>query len=108
MVKFGRTVGLFFGISVIGFGCLGAALQKDESKAMPAYAGFSEIDPAKNHFILVGDTQRTSRLEFWRERNDRERQLILGEIARREPAFVVHLGDLTTRGGSDERMAGFR
>jgi hypothetical protein len=80
MGKLCRTIGLFFGISAIGFGCLGAVLQKDESKAMPAYAGFTEIDPAKNHFILVGDTQRTSPFEFWRERNDRERRLILNEI----------------------------
>jgi predicted phosphodiesterase len=64
------------------------------------YSGFREIDPAKNHFVIVGDTQRTSSWEFWRERNDRERKLIIDEIARRDPAFVLHLGDLTTRGSS--------
>jgi hypothetical protein len=106
-VKFGRIFGLFIGISVIGLGCLGAALHKDEPDVVPNYAGFSEIDPVKDHFILVGDTQRTSLWEFWRERNDRERRLILNEIARREPAFVLHLGDLTTRGGSEKEWQDF-
>jgi predicted phosphodiesterase len=73
---------------------------RSQSNATPHYAGFPEIDPKKTHFILVGDTQKTSRWEFWRERNDKERKLILDEIARREPAFLIHLGDLTTRGSS--------
>lgn len=68
----------------------------------PSYAGFREIDPARRHFIVVGDTQATSHWEFWRERNDWQRKRIIDEIARREPAFVVHLGDLTTRGSSDK------
>jgi len=67
---------------------------------LPSYVGFSEIDSSKKHFVLVGDTQSTSHWEFWRERNDKERKSIIDEIARREPAFVVHLGDLTTRGSS--------
>ena len=107
MVKFGRAVGLLFGISAIGLGCLGAALHKDEPTVVPHYARSLAIDPAKSHFVLVGDTQRTSYWAFWRERNDRERQLILSEIARREPAFVVHLGDLTTRGGSEKEWQEF-
>lgn len=107
MVKLAAVIGTFFSISVIGFGCLAAVLQNDESKAMFAYAGFSEISPAKNHFILVGDTQRTSPLEFWREQNDKERHLIENEIAGREPAFVVHLGDLTTHGSSKKEWQEF-
>ena len=82
------------------YGCVTVALGSVQSQEMPTYAGFSEIDPAKNHFIVVGDTQATSQWEFWRERNDQERKLILDEFARREPAFVIHLGDLTTRGSS--------
>ncbi len=74
---------------------------------MPSYAGFSAIDPAKNFFLLVGDTQATSHWEFWRERNDRERKLIVGEIAGRGPAFVVHLGDLTARGSSRKHWREF-
>jgi predicted phosphodiesterase len=73
----------------------------------PSYAGFSDMDPAKNFFFLVGDTQATSHWEFWRERNDRERRLIIGEIAGRKPAFVVHLGDLTARGSSKKHWRQF-
>ena len=76
-------------------------------QAIPAYAGFAHINPNKNHFIIVGDTQSTSHWEFWRERNERERKLIIDEITRREPAFVVHLGDLTTRGSSKKHWQQF-
>lgn len=107
MVRFGRTTRCFFGIGLIGFACLGLLLHKDESKVMPHYDGFAGIDPARNHFMLVGDTQRTSPFEFWRERNDKERHLIQNEIARREPAFLVHLGDLTTRGDSKKEWQEF-
>lgn len=78
-----------------------------EPQAMPSYAGFDQINPTKNHFIIVGDTQSTSRWEFWRERNDKERKLIIDEITKREPAFVIHLGDLTTRGSSSKHWQQF-
>jgi 3',5'-cyclic AMP phosphodiesterase CpdA len=83
------------------------ALQKNETKKIPSYAGLADIQAAKNHFIIVGDTQSTSRWEFWRERNDRERKLIIDEITRRDPAFVIHLGDLTTRGSSEKHWQEF-
>jgi hypothetical protein len=73
---------------------------RHSSQAIPPYAGFPDIQATKNYFIIVGDTQSTSHWEFWRERNERTRKLIIDEIARREPAFVIHLGDLTTRGSS--------
>jgi len=88
-------------------GCFPDGLQGNEKQEVVSYSGLTEIDPTKNHFILVGDTQSTSLFEFWRERNDRERKLILNEIARREPAFVVHLGDLTTRGSSKRHWKQF-
>jgi len=88
-------------------GCLPATLQTKEADDVVSYAGFAEIDPTKNRIILVGDTQSTSRYKFWREKNDRERQLIIKEIARREPAFVVHLGDLTIRGSSKRHWRQF-
>ena len=83
------------------------ALQKNEFSGITSYTGFIEIDPNKNHFIIVGDTQGTSHWEFWRERNDKERKLIIDEITQREPAFVVHLGDLTTRGSSKKHWEQF-
>ena len=36
----------------------------EERWKTPSYAGFEDIHPAKNDFILVGDTQSTSRWEF--------------------------------------------
>jgi hypothetical protein len=73
---------------------------KPRVQEIPSYAGFPEIDATRNCFLILGDTQRTSHWEFWRERNDKERKLILDEIVKRQPAFVVFLGDLTTRGSS--------
>jgi len=54
------------------------------------------------HFCAVGDLQRTSALEFWRERNDRERRLVVAALAREQPAFLVSLGDLVFDGASDQ------
>ncbi len=85
----------------------GAVASEHEAQSIPVYAGFAQIDPTKNYFILVGDTQTTSHWEFWRERNDRERKMILDEITKREPAFVIHLGDLTTRGSSEKHWQEF-
>ena len=42
-----------------------------------------------------------------RERNDRERKLIIDEITKRKPAFVIHLGDLTARGSSKKHWQQF-
>ncbi len=85
----------------------GAIPPEHEARTVPSYAGFAEIQPAKNRFLIVGDTQGTSHWEFWRERNDKERKLIIDEITRREPAFVIHLGDLTTRGSSEKHWREF-
>ena len=49
---------------------------------------------------LIGDTQQTSRLEFWRERNTGVTGRLIAEMARRRPAGVIHLGDLTFSGMS--------
>ena len=80
---------------------------KHSLQTFPSYAGFRDINPTENCFILVGDTQSTSHWEFWRERNDKERKLIIDEITGREPAFVIHLGDLTTRGSSNKHWDQF-
>jgi 3',5'-cyclic AMP phosphodiesterase CpdA len=82
-------------------------LPRTTPQEIPSYAGFADIQATKNYFILIGDTQGTSHWEFWRERNDRERKLIVDEITRQGPAFVVHLGDLTTRGSSEKHWQEF-
>jgi 3',5'-cyclic AMP phosphodiesterase CpdA len=105
-----RILHLFVFAALVGlFGpaldpCLSAS---SHELGIPSYAGFREIDSGRTHFIVVGDTQSTSGWEFWRERNDRQRRLLIEEIARRAPAFVVHLGDLTTRGSSEMHWRDF-
>lgn len=94
------TVSLFFLIYA------SQALATQDERA-PVYAGFNEIIPSKNHFLIVGDTQATSHWEFWRERNDKARKLIIDEISKRAPAFVLHLGDLTTHGSSKKQWQDF-
>jgi predicted phosphodiesterase len=113
-----KLIKLLFGIVIIFVTCLLCiglclpgdalmALPKSELKKPPSYAGFTDIHPAKNCFVLVGDIQGTSRWEFWREKKDKERKLISDEIAKRDPAFVIHLGDLTTRGSSEKHWQEF-
>ena len=51
-------------------------------------------------FAVVGDLQETSRIEFWREDNARERTLVIRHIAEAKPSFVVLLGDLVFDGSS--------
>jgi predicted phosphodiesterase len=85
----------------------GTMASQNEPRSIPSYSGFADVQSAKKYFIIVGDTQGTSHWEFWRERNDRERKLIIDEITRREPAFVIHLGDLTTRGSSEKHWQEF-
>jgi hypothetical protein len=88
--------------------CLVAALPQQPVAAQPrSYAGPTQIDQAKDHFCIVSDTQKTSRWEFWRERNEQERKLILDGILRRDPAFIINLGDLTTRGSSETHWREF-
>lgn len=58
-------------------------------------------------FAVVGDLQRTSLLEFWRESNDAERPLIVGALAAERPAFLAITGDLVFDGSSDGKWADF-
>ena len=37
-------------------------------------------------FAVVGDLQETSRIEFWREDNARERTLVIRHIAEAKPS----------------------
>src|SRR5438132_4853891 len=72
----------------------------------PVYSGDLSSRGSIPHFILVGDTQRTSLLEFWREQNEAARRAVLNKIAEEEPAFLVILGDLVFQ-GDDERHWGW-
>jgi 3',5'-cyclic AMP phosphodiesterase CpdA len=58
------------------------------------------IDVQSGRFAVVGDLQRTSRAEFWKESNFEESRRLVAEIAARAPDFVVGLGDLVFQGSS--------
>lgn len=56
---------------------------------------------------MVGDLQRTSVWEFWREQNDEERAQVVQHIAQGHPALVLMMGDLVFDGSSDSEWAAF-
>jgi len=58
-------------------------------------------------FAVVGDLQRTSRAEFWKESNPEESRRLVAEIAARAPDFVVGLGDFVFQGSSRRDWKGF-
>jgi predicted MPP superfamily phosphohydrolase len=64
---------------------------------------------SKKHFIVLGDTQKTSLWEkiVGRESNDAERELIINEIANSDPAFVIIVGDLVFDGSSETHWKDF-
>lgn len=73
-------------------GCLGSRwLSVPSYPQTPGQAG---------RFCVVGDLQRTSWLELWREQNDAERQALIAALAARSPDFVIGLGDLVFDAGS--------
>ena len=53
-----------------------------------------------NSIIVVGDTQRTSGWEFWREQNDEFRKMLFPGIVKEKPDAIVILGDLVFSGFS--------
>jgi 3',5'-cyclic AMP phosphodiesterase CpdA len=74
------------------------------------FHGFDELEKqeeSNNGVIFIGDTQGTSLLEFWREDNKEKTPLLIQEIAGREPACVINLGDLVFCGTSRKQWALF-
>jgi predicted MPP superfamily phosphohydrolase len=57
--------------------------------------------------MYVGDLQRTSLLEFWRESNDAERPVIISAIADVHPSLVAFTGDCVFDGSSDGKWFDF-
>jgi hypothetical protein len=60
----------------------------------------STLDATTGTFLAVGDLQRTSWLEVWRESNLPERRVLVEAIARERADFLVLLGDMVFRGDS--------
>jgi Icc-related predicted phosphoesterase len=70
----------------------------------PTFSGVPRYAPDR-HFTLIGDLQGTLSVEKWlmhREDNARERERLVPELSRSNPAFVVMLGDLVAWGASDD------
>ncbi|HEY3349221.1 MAG TPA: metallophosphoesterase [Thermoanaerobaculia bacterium] len=63
------------------------------------------MEVRSGRFAILGDLQRTSHLEFWRESNPGESRRLVAEIVARAPDFVVALGDLVFRGTSGRDWA---
>lgn len=80
-------------------------LRARRQAAVPEFAG--EVALRSGRFAVVSDFQRTSRAEFWRERNRDERRLIVSRIAQEAPDFLVILGDLVFSGSSPAHWAEF-
>jgi Icc-related predicted phosphoesterase len=74
---------------------------------LEAAAFLGEIVRRSGTFAVVGDMQRTSSVEIWRESNPGERKLIVARIAQERPDFVAILGDLVFHGSSPVDWAEF-
>ena len=85
--------------AILLIGLLPGIVRHTESE-IPVYPGFKDIKNTKTKVIFIGDTQRTSYWEFWRERNYNKSPVLLRKIADRDPAFLIILGDLIFQGSS--------
>lgn len=72
-----------------------------------AFSGAPAPPREGERFVIAGDPQRTSWLEFWREQNDPERARVIADIAALRPAFVAFTGDLVFDGDSASQWADF-
>jgi Icc-related predicted phosphoesterase len=64
-----------------------------------AFASASAVT-ACERFVVLGDLQRTSLLELWRESNSQARAALVRAVAATPADFVVLLGDLVFQGDS--------
>ncbi|UCH92747.1 MAG: metallophosphoesterase, partial [Candidatus Aminicenantes bacterium] len=80
-----------------------ASCRNSGTTVIKPFCGFEALDPNNNRVIFIGDTQGTSLLEFWREDNKEKTPLLIREIAHRNPACVINLGDLVFCGTSQKQ-----
>ena len=95
-------------ISTFAALCAGALLSASACAPLPpvrAFAGKIEPFHEGGRFAVVGDLQRTSWLEFWRESNDAEREVLVGAIPAAHPALLAITGDLVFDGSSAAQWA---
>lgn len=76
--------------------------------SLPAPLSYTQRVPSKStRMVLVGDTQRTLWLEFWREQNDWLREKLFSQIVKEEPDAILLLGDMVSWGASEKQWAYF-
>ena len=86
----------------------GALLSASACAPLPPVRSFSgKIEPFHEggRFAVVGDVQPTSWLEFWRESNDAEREVLVHAIPASHPALLAITGDLVFDGSSGRQWA---
>ncbi len=88
----GAALLLLGGFGVLPLACAPGPVAVPLTRRLPA---------EEASFAAVGDLQRTSALEFWRESNDAERERVVRELVHARPGFVVSLGDLVFDGASE-------
>src|SRR5262249_50640384 len=86
-------------------GSLRRQLRRDREREAAAFVG--EVGKRSGRFAVVGDLQRTSGVELWRESNAPERRLVVSRLAEERPDFVAVLGDLVFHGSSPIDWAEF-
>ncbi len=67
----------------------------------PIYCGPDALPPQpKRGFVILGDTQRTSRLEFVFRPHDAEQEALFAHLGANPPDLMMNVGDLVTWGPS--------
>jgi predicted MPP superfamily phosphohydrolase len=76
-----------------------------QAQFIPDHILNTENDSSK--ILIVGDTQGTSFWEFCREKNEGITKIVLDRMAKEKPEFIIHLGDVVTRGSSENSWKDF-
>jgi Icc-related predicted phosphoesterase len=79
-----------------------------ETRTEPLRQCESETIPyTKGRFAIIGDVQPTSKVEFWRKSNARERVQLIQQITMEAPDFLAIVGDLVFCGSSAANWTAF-
>jgi Icc-related predicted phosphoesterase len=81
-------------------------LKRWRPQSPPRFEG-ATIHYHSGRFAIVGDLQRTSRIEFWRKQNTDECMQLMQQIATEAPDFLAIVGDLVFCGSSATDWAAF-
>lgn len=73
----------------------------------PIHAGELKRTDYPFNFIVFGDSRPRDWREVWAEKAEGMAAVVMGKIAEESPFFVLHLGDIATRGEEEEKWAVF-